>query len=68
MTTTDYLSLTEQGWAVVSQGMPLCAPRKTRAEAELVARHYKIDLPDVTWNGTVGRWVVTDTIEDTPGA
>ena len=44
-------------------GSPLCDYKKTYEEVMLVVKHYKITLPDCTWNGDRGDWVITSTIE-----
>lgn len=52
---TNYLSYSERGWSLISQGMPLCAPTD-KATAEQVANRHKITLPTVYWNGLEGRF------------
>ena len=48
------------GWIVMHQGSPLCDYKRTRAEAERAAAHYRLKLPNVTY--TDFRWVETSTI------
>lgn len=60
MKTTDLtLSITENGYSLIYQGLPLCNDKQTLGEIELVAKMYKCDLPKITWNGTSGQWVTT---------
>ena len=60
MKTTDLtLSITENGYSLIYQGLPLCNDKQTLGEIELVAKMYKCDLPLVTWNGISGQWVTT---------
>lgn len=58
-----YLSISENAYRIIHQGMPLCADKRTAAEAMAVARFYKCNLPDVAWNGDRAEWVHMDTIE-----
>jgi len=50
---------------LINQGSPLCDYKKTKAEVMQVVQFFKITLPDCTWNGDRGEFVVTDTIEET---
>jgi hypothetical protein len=59
-----YLSYSERGWILINQGSPLCDYKKTKAEVMEVVKFFKITLPDCTWNGDRGEFVVTDTIEE----
>ena len=45
-----YLSLSERGWSLISNGMPLCAPTD-KATAEQAAKRHELTLPPVYWNG-----------------
>ena len=58
------LSITDNGMALIYQGLPLCNDKQTLAELDLVAKMYKCNLPKVAWNGTRSQWVTTKTIED----
>jgi len=58
-----HLSFSERGWVLIYQGSPLCDYKTTYAETMQVVDHYRITLPDVTWNGDRGEWVCTNTIE-----
>lgn len=60
MKTTDLtLSITENGYSLIYQGLPLCNDKQTLGEIDLVAKMYKCDLPKIAWNGTSGQWVTT---------
>jgi hypothetical protein len=59
-----HLSYSERGWILIHQGLPLCDYKKTKAEVLKVVDFYKITLPDCTWNGDRGEFVVTETIEE----
>lgn len=50
-----YLSTSQGRWTVVYQGMPLCADKQTRAEAEAAARQMKA-APAAIWNGDTGQF------------
>ena len=50
-----YLSFSERGWSLISQGMPLCAPTD-KATAEQVAKKHNMTLPSVYWNGMDGKF------------
>ena len=58
-----HLSYSKNGWSLIHQGSPLCDYKKTMGEVMQVVAHYKIKLPEVTWNGDRGEWVTTNTIE-----
>jgi hypothetical protein len=63
MKTTDLtLSITENGYLLIYQGLPLCNDKQTLGEIDLVAKMYKCDLPQVAWNGITGNFVTTSTI------
>ena len=63
MKTTDLtLSITENGYSLIYQGLPLCNDKQTLGEIDLVAKMYKCDLPQVSWNGITGNFVTTSTI------
>jgi hypothetical protein len=59
-----HLSFSVRGWILMYQGSPLCDYKTSYEDAMKVVSHYKITLPDVTWNGDRGEWVVTNTIEE----
>jgi len=60
MKTNDLtLSITENGYSLIYQGLPLCNDKQTLGEIDLVAKMYKCDLPLVAWNGIRGQWVTT---------
>ena len=60
MKTEDlYISITENGYSLIYQGLPLCNDKQTLDEIDLVAKMYKCDLPKIAWNGTLGLWVTT---------
>jgi hypothetical protein len=50
-----YLSFSDRGWSLISNGMPLCAPT-TRSAAEDVANRYDLKLPPKFWNGKEGKF------------
>jgi hypothetical protein len=56
------LSITENGYSLIYEGLPLCNDKQTLGEIDLVAKMYKCDLPKVAWNGTRAQWVTTSTI------
>ena len=58
-----HLSYSKNGWSLIHQCSPLCDYKKTMGEVMQVVAHYKIKLPEVTWNGDRGEWVTTNTIE-----
>lgn len=58
------LSYTHLGLSLMYQGLPLCNEKQTLDEIFLVAKMYKCDVPETTWNGMKGSWVVTSTIEE----
>jgi len=53
----------DRKWILMHHGSPLCDYKKTYEEVMLVVKHYKITLPDCTWNGDRGEWVITSTIQ-----
>ena len=59
-----HLSFSERGWILMYQGSPLCDYKATHDEVMQVVAHYRITLPLVTWNGDLGCWVFTNTIEE----
>lgn len=64
-TPTTHLSYSlSNGWILIHQGSPLCDYKPTYADVMKAAAHYRITLPDVTWNGDRSEWVITDTIEE----
>lgn len=44
----------------------MCDYKKTKVEVMEVVKFYKITLPDCTWNGDRGEFVITDTIDEVP--
>jgi len=48
-------------WAVIYNGLPICADKATREEAAAAARQCKV-TPDANhhWNGSLGQWVAAD--------
>ena len=59
-----YLSISEGRYRVISQGMPICADKDTPAEALTAAKHQRVILAPVAWNGDRAEWVSLDTIEE----
>jgi hypothetical protein len=53
------LSITENGYSLIYEGLPLCNDKQTLGEIDLVAKMYKCDLPKIAWNGTRGEWVTS---------
>jgi hypothetical protein len=58
-----HLSFSERGWILIYQGSPLCDYKTTYKDVMKAVAQYRITLPDVTWNGDLGCWVITNTIE-----
>jgi len=56
------LSITENGYSLIYEGLPLCNDKQTLGEIDLVAKMYKCELPATAWNGERGEWVSTSTI------
>ena len=54
-----YLSYSSNKWRVIYQGLPLCADKATRTEAEAAAAQMKIKLSDTYWNGDTGKYSFT---------
>ena len=59
-----FLSISEGRYRVISQGMPVCADKKTPAEALTAAKHQRVIVAPVAWNGDRAEWVHLDTIEE----
>ena len=59
-----HLSFSTRGWILIYQGSPLCDYKTDYTDVMKVVSHYRITLPDVTWNGDMGAWVITNTIEE----
>jgi hypothetical protein len=59
-----YLSISEGRYRVISQGMPICADKPTPAEALTAAKHQRVIVAPVAWNGDRAEWVHLDTIEE----
>jgi len=59
-----FLSISEGRYRVISQGMPICADKKTPAEALTAATHQRVIVAPVAWNGDRAEWVHLDTIEE----
>jgi len=47
---------------VISQGSPLCDYEASYAEVMKVVKLFRINLPEVTWNGVRFEWVHTQPI------
>jgi len=58
-----YLSIAKEGMTLIYQGLPLCNYKTRLDEIYLVCKQYKQDMPEVCWNGDLGVWVHTNTIE-----
>jgi hypothetical protein len=56
---TGYLSFSGNKWRVIYQGLPLCADKATRTEAEAAAAQMKVKLSDTFWNGDTGEYSFT---------
>jgi hypothetical protein len=54
-----YLSYSSEKWRVIYHGMPLCADKATRAEAEAAAAQVKAKLSDTYWDGDKGEYFPT---------
>jgi hypothetical protein len=56
-----YFTTDGNQWAVIYQGMPICANKATREEAAAAARQCKV-TPDAGhhWNGTLGQWIADE--------
>lgn len=54
-----YLSYSNNKWRVIYQGLPLCADKATRTEAEAAAKQMKVKLSDTYWNGDIGEFSFT---------
>jgi len=59
-----YLSISEGRYRVISQGLPICADKPTPAEALTAAKHQRVIVAPVAWNGDRAEWVHLDTIEE----
>jgi ribosome-interacting GTPase 1 len=59
-----FLSISEGRYRVISQGMPICADKDTPAEALTAAKHQRVILAPVAWNGDRAQWVGLGTIEE----
>lgn len=59
-----YLSTSAGLWRVISQGLPICADKKTSIEAIRAAEHLKVKIAPVAWNGDRAEWVSIETIEE----
>jgi hypothetical protein len=51
---TGYLSFSGNKWRVIYQGLPLCADKATRTEAEQIAAQMKVKLSAEFWDGDKG--------------
>jgi hypothetical protein len=58
-----YISFGAGDFTVIVQGMPMCANKKTLAEAVNAAESLRVKLQDKAWNGERGVWVHLQTIE-----
>ena len=54
-----YLSYSSNKWRVIYQGLPLCADKATRTEAEQVAAQMNVKLSETYWNGDTGEYSIT---------
>jgi hypothetical protein len=59
-----YLSTSEGRWRVIYQGLPVCADKKTPTEALAAAKHQRVIVASIAWNGDRGEWVHLDTIDE----
>jgi len=59
-----YISFGCGDFTVIVQGMPICANKKTLAEAMKAAEYMKVGLQGEAWNGERGEWVHLHTIEN----
>ena len=57
-----YLSYSERGWILIHMGSPLCDYKKTKSDVMKVVEFYKCKLPDVTYFGETGEWILTTLI------
>jgi hypothetical protein len=57
-----YLSYSERGWILIHMGSPLCDYKKTKTEVMKAVEFFKCKLPDVTWFGETGEWILTTSI------
>lgn len=55
-TPPTYLSVNEMGWALIKDGMPLCAHTSKEGAIQCASR-FKLDLPAVIWDGIKGEFV-----------
>jgi len=56
-----YFTTNGDTWAVIYQGMPVCADKATRSEAAAAAKQCKVTPdPHHHWNGTLGQWITED--------
>jgi hypothetical protein len=56
-TPETYLSKTLEGWTVINNGMPICA-MTSREGATLCAERFKLELPNVFWDGENGTFEI----------
>jgi hypothetical protein len=56
---TGYLSFSGNKWRVIYQGLPLCADKSTRTEAETVAAQMQVKLSPEFWDGDKGIYSFT---------
>jgi len=59
-----FLSISEGRYRVISQGLPICADKPTPAEALTAAKHQRVIVAPVAWNGDRAEWVHLDDIEE----
>ena len=67
-TPSCYLSRTPSGWSLIYQESPLCDYKKTRAEAEAVARQFKVQPSPHFWNGSAGQFEPLDPHQEAEAA
>jgi hypothetical protein len=51
-----YLSHSAGQWRVIVQGLPICADKRTAAEATATAHAQRVKLAPVFWDGDTGTW------------
>lgn len=51
-----YLSHSAGQWRVIVQGLPICADKRTAAEAAAATTAYSVKLAPVFWDGDSATW------------
>ena len=54
-----YLSYSSNKWRVIYQGLPICADKATRTEAEAAAAQMRVKLSPQVWHGDIGKYSFT---------